>query len=211
LSDAPDREHIISAALIDQADLSLLGGHRDEAIVLAEALIARATHHSDLSEPLLLARALGVIGAAHVGDGRYDQALPILDTILARFHDVTDAALRGQVALALINKALALDALGRDDESHAVHRHMVTHFGDEALIALDQPAEHLAVAARAQVREQLASALYLKSRILTDLGRRDDALLALSQLLARFQDERDPNTQMILADAHEARQQLLEK
>jgi tetratricopeptide (TPR) repeat protein len=194
-------EQIITAALADRAEFSLLCGHRADAIVLAEAVLARTTDQPDPAQLLLLARALSVIGSAHVDDARYDDAIRLLDALVTRFQHHAEPALREQVALALTNKVLALEALGLEDDALAVHADMVARFGEDALHILDAPAAHFAAAADPQVREHLAAALYSKARILAALGRWGEALLALGDLIARFQHDQDPEILTIVSEA----------
>lgn len=211
MSDDLDTQLTIATALANQAELSLLTGARDEAIILGESLLSSL---ADQHDPLLLrvvARALGVIGATHIASGAYRRAITILDALVTRFQDSLDPPLREQVALALCNKVVALDALGQELQAVAVHQQMVSGFGEEALAVLDQPARYFSSQDEPHVREHLASALYSKTRILRDLGRRPEALLVLTSLIARFQDDDDQNIHLILTDAREDHQQLTDE
>lgn len=211
LPDAYDPEQIISGALADAAEFSLLCGLRAHAIILAEAVLTRVADIFDPPQLILLARSLGVIGSAHVEDGRYGDALPLLDAIVARFQGSQDPALRRQVALALYNKSLALDALGLEDESLAVHADMVARFGEDALAVLERPATHFAAATEPQVREHLAVALYSRARILIALTRLDDAVITLTELIAGFQEDDDSDILMIVSEARADSEQIINR
>jgi hypothetical protein len=52
--------------------------------------------------------------------------------VVARFGDAAEAPLREVVAGALVNKGVALGALGRSEEAIAVHDDVVARFGDAA-------------------------------------------------------------------------------
>jgi tetratricopeptide (TPR) repeat protein len=67
---------------------------------------------------------------ALAGEGRFEEAIEVFDTIVPRFEDAPEYELRAQVALALTNKSMALHALGREEESLSVREDMVSRFGE---------------------------------------------------------------------------------
>jgi hypothetical protein len=54
------------------------------------------------------------------------------DEIIARFEDASDGVLRGQAARAMVDKAKALDRLGRSDEAISVYRELLARFPNDA-------------------------------------------------------------------------------
>jgi tetratricopeptide (TPR) repeat protein len=196
--------------LAEKAELLALSGERGEAIVLSDSLIARVADKSDQKELTELARGLGTNGMALAGEGRYQEAIEVFDTLVARFEDAPEFELRAQVALALTNKSMALHALGHEEESLSVREDMVSRFGEVALVAFDNSIKQFAQATEPKLREQLASVLYNKARVLNDLGRPNEALPVLTELITRFDSDENPTIQVTVSSAREARDEMID-
>jgi hypothetical protein len=110
----------------------------------------------------------------------------------------------------LRNKTVALYRLDREEEAKSVHDDMVTRFGEDALAGFDELVRRYANATEPHMRELVVSMLHGKAVVLTDLGRRDEALPVLTELIARFQDDENTNIQMIVADASEVREEMVD-
>ncbi len=163
---------------------------------------------TDPQQRVLVARALASKGMALINEGRPQEAINVYDALVARFANAHDLDLRGSVALALNNKAIALDRLGRSDESQGTHLDMVTRFSEEALMVFDETARRFAHAVEPLAREQLVSALFSKTWVLHDLGRLDEALPLLTELITRFEHDANPDIQEMVSIARDARDQI---
>jgi hypothetical protein len=82
---------------------------------------------------------------------------------------------------------------------------MVIRFGEDALAGFDELTRRYATATEPHMRELMASLLHGKALVLNDLGRQDDALPVLNELITHFEDDENTNIQMIVADAREGR------
>lgn len=206
---SPVLREVVGKALRKRAELLAAIGQRAEAVVLTDALIARVGDGDDPEQLSLLADGLATKGAALVGEGRHEEGIMVLDQLIGRFEDANDPELRIQVALALRNKEVALLQLGRAEEAQSVHDDMVTRFGEDALAGFDEIGRRYAQADEPQMRELLVSMLHGKAMLLSDLGRQDEAVPVLTELIARFDDDVNTNIQMIVADSREVRERML--
>jgi tetratricopeptide (TPR) repeat protein len=151
-----------------------------------------------------------------VSDERSRRRIENSNEVIARIaSDTSDLMRRRELALALMDKALALDALGRYDEVLAICDRVVAHFGgdDDAEIArrvgwafvdkaialehLDRPADAVVeydealrrIAAMADAPEALlVAALLNKSDALRTLKRHEEALEACSVAVRQCAD-----------------------
>ena len=92
-------------------------------------------------------------------------------SVVARFGDAPEPALREQVAKALVNKGVTLGVLERSRRSIAVYDEVLARFGDAPEPAL---------------REQVANALVDKGVTLGVLERSEEAVAVYDEVLARF-------------------------
>jgi tetratricopeptide (TPR) repeat protein len=205
---SPVLRALVEQALGAKAELLGATGQHAEAIVLSDALIARIGDEADPKQLSRLADGLAATGAALIGEGRYEEAIVTLDELVDRFQAASEPELRRPVALALTNKVMALGRLGCGDEAERVFEDLVTRFGEEALVMFDESAKRFANASEPAAREQVASALYRKAWVLGDLGRKDEALSVLDELIARFEDDENANIQNVVSGAHEAREEM---
>jgi tetratricopeptide (TPR) repeat protein len=187
-----------------------LSGRFDEANTLGDAMIAHVNDDADPKNLALLAHALGVKGTALVGQGHLEEAIEILDALVARLENAPGLEVRAQIALGLNTKAMVLHQLGRESEAVSARSDLVTRYGEEALIVFDEHARHCDHSAEPQAREQLVSILYSKARVLADLGRPNDALPVLVSLISRFEGDENPKIQISVDGAREVRDQLIE-
>jgi two-component system OmpR family response regulator len=206
---SPVRRERVASALWERAELLVATGRCAEAIVLADALIERVGDEHDPQLMYLLAGGLAVKGAALLGERRLEEAIVPLDELIARFEDddptlrstAAERRLRTQVAFALRDKAVALYRLGRDEEAKAAEDEMVTRFGEDALAGFDELSSRYAQANDPHMRELLVSALQGKAVVLSGLDRPNEALQVLTELIDRFQHDKNPEIQNIVAEA----------
>jgi tetratricopeptide (TPR) repeat protein len=207
---SPGLRKVVESALGARAELLGVTGQPAEAIILSDALIERAGDQTDPRERIRLADALGAKGTALIGEERYEEAIEVLNDLIERFEDDPESALRRQVTIALTNKVAALENLGREEESEGVFQDMLTRFGEEALTMFDGTTSHFANASEPQEREGLALALYGKALALSKLGRQDEALPVLTELITHLQDDENPNVQDVVSEAREAREEMVD-
>jgi tetratricopeptide (TPR) repeat protein len=206
---SPPLRRLVARALSEKAELLMLTGRRDEAIGLAEEMIARAGDATDPQSMVLVARGLAAKGAALVAEDRYEEGIVVLNSLVDRFEDSAELGLRGQVALALVNKVLALERLGRIEEAERVQQDVLTRFGEEALSVFEAHTGHCENAPGPHGREQLASALYSQAWFLGALGRTEEALPMLTDIIERFEGEQNPTIQTAVARARAVREEII--
>ena len=194
----PDAQAIIEDARIERAELLLLTGRSEEAAELGQTVI----DHAPDVDAGVVARGLGIRGAALVRLARHEEAIATLDRLITQFRDATDALLRNQVAQALNNKHAALRALGRDEDASDTADDLLTNFAQEALDGLTTYAAQCETVDSQAAREQLAETLYARAGLLRALGREQEALDAIRDITTRFQADDLAATQSIIAAAN---------
>jgi len=139
---APDPEELrgVVEQLAEDCDVLVALGRYEEAIAAADEVIIRLEVPVD---PVLrdlctraeigLAEALRAKGLAEIAQGRYEDGIPLLDTMIDRYQDGTAPELRRRVALALGNKLMALVQAGCLPEAFAVRDYLIRHFGEEGI------------------------------------------------------------------------------
>ena len=80
----------------------------------------------------------------------------------------------------------------------------------KALAIFEGAASNFANSSEPQQRKALPSALYAKALALDKLGRQDEAVLVLAELIERFQDDENPEIQNVVSEAREAREEMLD-
>ena len=128
--------------------------------------------------------------------------------MVARLRDSTDPALRGQLIHALGNRSTALAYLGRVDEAASIY-YDVLAFGDEAIATLDIAAKHFEDKADPKSRVQRVSSLVRKGATLGALERRDEALTALNDVIAQYENDDTGIIPGMIAMAQGLREDLL--
>lgn len=199
---------LVQYAQTQRAELLALSGQQAEAIVVADALIAHRDDGEN-GEQLHLADALTAKAGTLIHDRRYDDGITVLDELIGRFEDSDRFRLRRSVASALNNKVVALDRLGRTEEARNVFEDLLTRFGEEALMMFDGIASNFANTSAPRERERVASALYGKALALEKLGRRDRALMTLTELINLFRGDEGPSVQNIVSEARDARERIV--
>jgi tetratricopeptide (TPR) repeat protein len=202
---------LVTDALTQKAEVLAALGKSAEAVVLSDAVMDRLKDPADLREEIRLADALGAKGMALVGEARYEEAIEILDELIERFEDTPESALRRQVTIALANKVSALEGLDRVAEAASVFEDMTTRFGAEALEMFEKTVARFANGPEREEREGLASALYGKALSLDKLGRQDEALLTLDELIACFVTDENSAIKGIVSDARDVRKRTLDE
>jgi tetratricopeptide (TPR) repeat protein len=186
-------------------------GRNDEAIVVADALVARLEADEDPGRLVLLGDTLIAKAADLVAGERWEEALEAFDAVVARLEGEDDPALRRRVVLAMSNGVVAFTQLNRLDEASATHRDMVTRFGEDAIATFEELASEFAGAVEPEQRRHAIGALVNKAGVLGELDRPDDAVAALTELIDRFEDDPDEVIQKFVAAAREQRARLLER
>ena len=212
---SPVRRDRVASALRERAELLMATGRRSEAIDLADVLIARGSDEHD-PQQYLRAQGLATKGAALLGEKRLEDAIVPLNELIAGFQDdhptlrstAAERRLRTQVAFALRDKAVALYRLGREQEAKTAEDEMVTRFGEDALAGFDELSSRHANANDPHLRELLVSALQGKAAVLSGLDRQDEALQVLTELIDRFQNDKNPDIQNIVT---EARKEIIDR
>jgi tetratricopeptide (TPR) repeat protein len=207
--EGPGMRNLVEHALAQKAEVLVMLGRRDEAVVVADQLVQQSGEKPDPNESRT-ADALLAKASALSGEGRYREAIEAFDEIIDRFSDAQEPRLRRSVAVALNGKVVALDRLGREEESEAVFRELANHYGEEALVMFDETVEHFAGAIGPEAREAPAAALFNKAYVLGELGRNDEALSTLNELIARFEHDENENVRVVVSDARGARDELLD-
>jgi tetratricopeptide (TPR) repeat protein len=110
-------------------------------------------------------------------DGDHAGRIAAYDEALLRLGDASDPGDQLEVAILLGNKAYALDALGRFEESVAAYTELAARFEDA-----DDPA----------LRSEASRGLFGLAYELGRLGRADEAIDAYDRLVARFGDDSEP-------------------
>jgi tetratricopeptide (TPR) repeat protein len=209
-ADAAELREVVARVLGTKAHLLERAGRVGEASVVNDALLARLDGDPSPRLRVLLAELLMVAAAERFAEQQWEAALEAFGGVVARFEDAKDPALRGRVALALSNSVVALMQLGRPDEAIATHHEMAVGFGDEAIAVFDELADQYADAADPGLRRQAVGALVNKAGILRELDRGAEALVALGELIARFEDDPDEPILDFVGEAREHRAALLE-
>ena len=105
--------------------------------------------------------------------GCREDEIAAYDVILARFKEATALQLRELVASTLVNKGVALSALGRREDAIAAYDDLLARFNE-------------ATGLRLRELQLVAKALFNKGATLGALGRREDAIAAYDDLVACF-------------------------
>jgi tetratricopeptide (TPR) repeat protein len=179
-------------------------------MVVSDALIERLDAEDDPNQLMVLGDAFIAKGRALFNEERWDEAIALFDALVKRFQDSTDSKLRGRAAVALSNKTAALGQSGRMKEAIATQKDMATRFGEDAIAAFDEIAQHFEHATDPALREQIVGVLFNKAAVLSELERRREAVRVFAEIIDRFEDDDNPRIEHVVGVAREAREQLLE-
>ncbi|MCX6922287.1 MAG: tetratricopeptide repeat protein [Verrucomicrobia bacterium] len=116
-----------------------------------------------------------------------EAAVAIYDEVIERFGSSTTPQLREVVAMALLNKGVALLHLNRPEEAQVVLGQLIEKFHPDSGAACDQ--------------DVLARAMYLKGLALHQLERHEAAVAVLDQLVERFDPATEGPLQRLIAQA----------
>jgi tetratricopeptide (TPR) repeat protein len=208
-ADEPHLREMVANALGWKAAALARLGRSDEAGAVIDALIARLDAGDVAATGGLLADTLMRVGAQLVVEHRWQDALDRFTTVVTRFEDDADPALRSRVVLALNNTVAMLMELDRPDAAAATHREMVDRFGPDAVATFDDVARRFTDSRAAELRRHAVGALVNKAGVLQELDRRDEALDTLTGLIARFEDDDDETIQNFVTQAHYQRDLLV--
>lgn len=213
----------VARALDDKASLlDDLGRHEDELAVYDE-ILRRFGPEPDLRENVARALIDKGITLSH-NLGRLDDAFACYDELIARFGDANDVASCSAVVEALLNRAELLDIRDRPDETLATYDEIVARY--DRLVARDDAERHtdpsheiMAVGVDGlvtqgsepppELRDRVAAALHNKGLLLKEHDQHDRALVAIDEVLVRFEGDPHPSIRQVTAHAHQARGQTL--
>jgi tetratricopeptide (TPR) repeat protein len=197
-------------AIFDKSVLLVRAGRPAEATAELDQLIA--TLRAEPPEPaqlVLLARALARKGELLFIQQQFGEVLEAFDEIVA-LADEGSVALRHQAVFALNNKAAVLNTIGEPEQAQAALEQLVAEFGEDAVDAFNDAVHRYAAGADHSQRVHLAGALGGKAGVLEALGRLDEAIAALTQLLDLFGDDEASPIPEVVAGAREALRILTE-
>ena len=189
-------------ALAVKAQLLVRSDEIDKATVVSAALASR--FERDLPGNLLLDIGGMVLemGIALFSVGQFEQALRAFGVVVTRCADATEPQLRRLTVHALSNISAASAQLGRTSDAIAAHERMLS-FGEDAIAAFDESAARCEGSPTPARRTELLNALLSKATVLHTLGRRDEALAVLRDLLRRFDGDQTRGAEGTLSAAHE--------
>ena len=102
---------------------------------------------------------------------RNEEAITVYDELVKHFEEASEAAVREQVAWAMVNKSFALGTLNRNEEAIAAYDEVVKRFGENS---------------EEVMREQVAWALLFKGITLKTLNRNEDEIAVYDEVVKRF-------------------------
>jgi len=169
------------------------------------------SEETELKRALLAADREAETALALNRKGRYEEAIAVLDALIARFADARPPQLREHVARALRNKVGTLELARCEESSPIVDEDRLTSAGEEALAMLDELANGYSQADRVEVRDALVVMLYVRAGVLRAIDRRDEAVRTLSDLIARFEDDEDEDIRVNVQAARGERELISEE
>ncbi len=135
-------------------------------------------------------KATNTLGIAQARSNKLEEAIASFSAIAERHSVPGDAVSPGWVALALVNKGVALGQLDRGEAEIAVYDDVIARFG-----ATPEPA----------LREPVAKALFNKGVALGQLGRSEAAIAAYDEVIARFGAAPEPALRAFATMAEKAK------
>jgi tetratricopeptide (TPR) repeat protein len=205
--DAPEPElrHTVAEALRMKSLRLLRLGRRDEAFVIRDALVSRFEKTGLLTE---VAEAVLKVAAGLFEEEELEGALGTARVLLSSLKDSDEAELRSVAIRASGIMVVCLEKLGRLDEAEVAHDQFVA-FGEEALALYDDAARRAKQHPDPQRTSELATVSVRRAILLAELGRREEALAALNQVIDRFGDVRAGPLAEIASIARDARGHIL--
>jgi tetratricopeptide (TPR) repeat protein len=205
-SDSRELRRHADVALSNKAFVLMLQHRLDEAIVVADATVARL---DEADRPADLAIAVLNLGGALVSEGRLEEALEVYDALVERLDANPTPAVLEHLIVAASNEVEVLGMLGRIEDAAAVHAQLLERYGEDVPRALGQ-------AARRNERDEgaapvVAGLLLKQAMVLIQLGHADDALTRVNDLIQRFGDETAEEMTRVIGIARDLREQLEEE
>jgi tetratricopeptide (TPR) repeat protein len=208
--DLPNLRIAVGDALKEKTTLQALMGRSNDAMISASALAELTDNVTGLDESVRSAEALVAQGAAMLSNKRFEDAIRIFDEVIDRFDASLELELREVVTHALYSKATGLECLGNKEEATEVFRDMLSRFGEEALHMFDSVINVMITPTDLSQREGIVAMYYGKAVALRDLGRNDEALSTIADLIARFGCDKDCKIQETISDARRVQEGILE-
>lgn len=192
-------------ALSNKAFVLLVDGRLDEAIVVAKGAVDRLGASAD---PGGLAIAVLNLGGALVKEHRLDEAMDVYDALIERLEGTLSPERHWHLILAVSNKVEVLAMMERTEDAVELHKTLVGRFGDEV------PKAFADAAARNEHDEAavdiVAGMLLKEAVVLAELGKGEQSLFALDNLIERYGEEEGEEIERVVGLAREFREQLLE-
>jgi tetratricopeptide (TPR) repeat protein len=166
------------------------------------ALVARLERTDEPGQRERLARAILSESVLLRRNERHDEAIALSQSLVDALQSNDSSEVRGSAALACQNVVEFLNGQGRTAEAERALSDLAARFGEELLEDYD---EALAESADADDETRLGL-LYRRAELLRGLGRTDDAVAALTQLISEFGDAAE--FRPVLDRANERRAEL---
>ena len=171
--DTPDQlvQAVVARTLVNKANQLRDFGRSEEGLALYEEVVCR---HADPPAPSLfepVARAFLNKGRILSMRQQHAEALADFEIVINRFDPVEDPVVREQVAIAMFERGKCQSSLGRHDDALASYSRLLDRHGSS-----DR-------SDRAGVRSVVGDALNAKATLLHRLGRTDEAVSVIDDLL----------------------------
>ena len=205
-SEFPPMRRQADIALSNKAFVLMLDGRIPEAIVVANAAVARLDH---ADAPAELAIAVLNLGGALAQEDRLDEAMALLDTLIERLNGDETEELRTPLILAISNKVELLAMMGHSDDAVALHTEMVERFGERVPQAFGEAAVRNEHDEGAQA--VVAGMLLKQAMVLAELDHTAASKIALDNLINRFGEDEGADIERVMGMARDFRAQLDEE
>jgi tetratricopeptide (TPR) repeat protein len=204
-SEYPQLRRQADIALSNKAFVLLVDGRIDEAIVVAKAAVGRLGTSED---PSALAIAVLNLGGGLVKEQRLTEAMNVYDALIDRLEATLSPERHWHLILATSNKVEVLAMMDRTDDAVELHKDLVGRFGDEVPKAFAEAAarnEHDEAAV-----DIVAGMLLKEAVVLAELGKGEQSLIALNNLIGRYAEEEGEEIERVVDLAREFREQLID-
>jgi tetratricopeptide (TPR) repeat protein len=206
----PELHLWFARALFNRASALMQWGRLDEAVDVTRELVEVFDHEE---HPGVLGPTAGLLlnaGMMLVARKENQRALRLFETVLERLDGISERGAQKLVVHAAINKAVALGRLGRLDEATAANESVMS-MGEPAIEALDDIADSAARSDGPAARERLAWTLMVRAAAIGALGRREETLAAVDDIIDRFRDDQSPFVQSVVWVARRGRGEVLDQ
>jgi tetratricopeptide (TPR) repeat protein len=165
---------IVDSAVYNEAVAWIRIERPTEAIAVYDRLIGRLDRDSASASDGLLSETLVNKAVAAQGVGDLDMSLDAVARVVTKFGDSDDAAIRKQVAIALVLRGNALTLRGDPGGALEAYEEVERRFS------------------RTGPEAEVADSLVEKAALLAKMGRQGDAVRVCDQMLKRFGSSPDP-------------------